>query len=216
MASGFEILGLIGNTINIIETTIAVYDAIKNLRELPGAFQEVNNRLPLVKLALENAKGRATNAKPGNEATALKKLVASCEKKAKKLHDIFMEIAQKSTSREFVVAAYRSIVLKLGKKARVETLMDDILKDLGVMATHDVFQAAMKERIAEVDKARQELAEVPPSLPDSDLEDKAGAASQIGDNNRQYNNFGEGTQKNVDGNVYEAQGNMSFGMGHGQ
>ncbi len=38
------------------------------------------------------------------------------------------------------------------------------------------------------------------------------AANQYGDNNRQYNQFGEGTQKIVGGHYFEAQGNQNFGM----
>jgi hypothetical protein len=38
------------------------------------------------------------------------------------------------------------------------------------------------------------------------------AANQYGDNNRQYNQFGEGAQRIVDGRYFEAHGNQSFGM----
>ncbi|OKO90002.1 hypothetical protein PENSUB_13543 [Penicillium subrubescens] len=38
------------------------------------------------------------------------------------------------------------------------------------------------------------------------------AAGQYGDNNRQYNQFGEGAQKIVDGHYFEAHGNQNFGM----
>ncbi|KAK3897175.1 sesB-related regulatory [Staphylotrichum tortipilum] len=45
-----------------------------------------------------------------------------------------------------------------------------------------------------------------------DLDEQAGTASQHGDGNRQFNNFGTGTQKNVDGNYFEAKGDQHFGM----
>lgn len=41
---------------------------------------------------------------------------------------------------------------------------------------------------------------------------KPEAASQHGNNGRQYNLFGEGTQKITDGHYFEANGNQNFGM----
>ena len=38
------------------------------------------------------------------------------------------------------------------------------------------------------------------------------AANQYGDSNRQYNLFGEGTQKIADGHYFEAKGDQNFGM----
>ncbi|KAJ4287135.1 hypothetical protein N0V88_007757 [Collariella sp. IMI 366227] len=43
------------------------------------------------------------------------------------------------------------------------------------------------------------------------LDEQPGTATQHGDGNRQFNNFGTGTQKNVDGNYFEAKGNQNFG-----
>ena len=52
-----------------------------------------------------------------------------------------------------------------------------------------------------------------PSLSNnSDYEGRPGIASQYGDGNRQFNNFGTGTQKNVDGHYFEAKGDQNFGM----
>ncbi|XP_014559425.1 hypothetical protein COCVIDRAFT_92155 [Bipolaris victoriae FI3] len=209
MASGFEILGLIGSIVIIVDTTIEVYDAIKNLHGLPEAFQQVSNRLPLVKNAFEDAKGPAKNAS-SNDEKALKELLESCEKKARELQKIFMKIAKKSTGSEPVISVYRSLVLKLGKKSRVEILMDDILKDLQVMVAHSVFRAATQKRVEEVERARQELAEVPPSLSDSDFDERPDTANQYGDGNRQYNAFG-GIQKDVDGSYFEAGRDQNFG-----
>ena len=42
--------------------------------------------------------------------------------------------------------------------------------------------------------------------------DQPGAAVQHGENARQYNHFGEGTQKITDGHYFEAKGDQNFGM----
>ena len=209
MASGFEIFGLISAIITITDTTIEVYSAIKDLHELPEAFQQVNYRLPLVKEILEDVKKRAKNAS-SSEAKALKGVLESCEKKAKELQKIFIEIAKESTSSKFIISVYRPLVLKLGKKARVEDLMDGILNDLGLLAAHQVFQTAMQRQVKPLEKAREELANVPPSLPDSEFEEKPGAANQYGDGNRQNNVFG-GTQNNIEGHYFDAKGDQNFG-----
>ncbi|KAK3687144.1 hypothetical protein B0T22DRAFT_121460 [Podospora appendiculata] len=47
---------------------------------------------------------------------------------------------------------------------------------------------------------------------DRDRDEQPGTASQHGDGNRQFNNFGTGPQKNVDGNYFEAKGDQHFGM----
>lgn len=209
MASGFEILGLISAIITITDTTIEVYNAIKDLNELPEAFQQVNHRLPLVKEILEEVKRQAKNA-TSSEAKALKGVLESCEKKAKELQQIFIGISKESTGSKFIISVYRPLVLKLGKKARVEDLMDGILDDLGLLAAHQIFQTAMQRQIKPLEQARQELANVPPSLPDSEFEGKPGVAHQYGDGNRQNNVFG-GTQNNVEGNYYDAKGDQNFG-----
>ena len=48
-------------------------------------------------------------------------------------------------------------------------------------------------------------------LNDSSPDKQSGTANQYGDNSRQYNAFGNATQKNVDGHYFEAKGNMTFG-----
>ncbi|KAK3305293.1 uncharacterized protein B0T15DRAFT_574665 [Chaetomium strumarium] len=49
-----------------------------------------------------------------------------------------------------------------------------------------------------------------PLCNDRDLNEQPGSAIQNGDGNRQFNNFGTGTQKNVDGNYFEAKGDQNF------
>ena len=66
-------------------------------------------------------------------------------------------------------------------------------------------------RWIDANAAESQLANVPPSLPDADLDEQPGRANQYGDGNRQYNNLGSGTMKNVDGHYFEAQGNQTFG-----
>ncbi|KAJ4287136.1 hypothetical protein N0V88_007758 [Collariella sp. IMI 366227] len=208
--SATEIPAQITRLIQVTEGTMEVYDTVKDLRGLPEAFQEVNKCLLLVEPTLREAKTPAKKVKSTDDANMLETRLYNCEEKAENLLEIFQKIARKRTE-EFVPSVYRSIAVKLGKH-RVETLMGGILEDLLALVTHQEFQAVTQNRVGPLEKARQELAKVSPSLSESDLDEQPGTATQHGDGNRQFNNFGTGTQKNVDGNYFEAKGSQNFGM----
>ncbi|KAI0435534.1 WD40-repeat-containing domain protein [Xylaria telfairii] len=204
--SGVEVFGLIGTTITIIEATIKVYDAIKDLHGLPDTFRQVSDRLPLVKAILVDAEKEETteeaNPMSSKEATSLMKTIESCKKKFEKLQNIFTKIQRSSSSTS--ISVYRSLVLKLGKESRVEALMSDILKDLQVLVAHRAFQPSTQKHIKEVEKARQELDKVPPSLPDSNFYEAPKLAQQTAGRDMYNNtNTGPGTQRNVVGSSYE-------------
>ncbi|OGE46780.1 hypothetical protein PENARI_c112G10059 [Penicillium arizonense] len=200
-----QIAGLIGVTEDIVEA----YDSIKNLSSLPEAFQEVNRRLPLLEQTLRDAESPAKKLKSTDDTQGLETVLHSCDEKANNMLEIFEKIGKKSKG-QYDSSVYRAIVTKPGKH-RVETLMAGILEDLGVLVAHNIFLAEMKRQVEPLAKALEELAEVSPSLADSNLADQPGAANQYGDNNRQYNLFGNGTQKIATGHYFEARGNQNFG-----
>lgn len=208
--AGPDISHQIACLIKVTEDIVEAYDPIKDLRGLPEAFQEVNKLLPLVEQTLRGAKIPSKKLKSADDSKALETVLYSCDEKAGKLLEIFRIIAKKSKDR-YDSSVYRAIVIRQGKH-RVETLMDGILEDLGVLVAHHIFLAEMQMQVEPLADAREELAKVSPSLADTDLAEQPGAASQYGDNNRQYNLFGEGTQKIADGHYFEAQGNQNFGM----
>ncbi|KAK4466273.1 hypothetical protein QBC42DRAFT_259785 [Cladorrhinum samala] len=208
-----EIPRLVADLIEATEDIIEAYDKIKDLRDLPEAFQELNKWLPLVEETLREAKTPAKKVKPGHDASELETRLSSCGEKTDKLLEMFQKVAKKSTKlQEYDASAYRSIAIKLGKH-RAEALMVGILEDLEVLAAHPVFQAAMQKQVEPLSKAREQLENVPPSLLDSDLEEEqARTVSQSGNWNRQFNNFGTGVMKNVDGHYFEAKGDQNFGI----
>ncbi|KAJ6091638.1 hypothetical protein N7467_003607 [Penicillium canescens] len=199
-----QIAGLIGVTEDIVEA----YNSIKNLCSLPEAFQEVNKRLPLLEQTLRDAEIPAKKLKPTDDTKALETVLHRCDERADKMLEIFEEIGKRSKD-QYDSSVYRAIVTKQGKH-RVETLMAGILEDLGVLVAHNIFLAEMKRQVEPLAKAREELAEVSPSLADSNMADQSGAANQYGDNNRQYNLFGNGTQKVANGHYFEAMGDQNF------
>lgn len=196
--------------IEVTESIIKAYDPLKDLRDLPEAFREVNRQLPLVKQTLRSATIMANKIQSSDDAKELGTLLHTCDEKANKLLEIFMRIA-KNASQGYDHLMYREIVIKQGRH-RVENLMDGILQGLGNLVVHHISPVEVQAQVKLLGNAREELAKVSPSLADSELVELPGTASQHGDYSRQYNLFGEGTQKIVDGHFFEAHGNQNFGM----
>jgi hypothetical protein len=201
-----QIAGLIDDTEDIAEA----YDSIKYLRGLPEAFQEVSKHLPLIEKILRDTKISAKRLKPTDDATVLEAVLNSYDERVYKLLEIFKRIAKKSTD-QYDSSVYREIAIKQGKQ-RVETVMDGILDDLSTLVAHSLFPTEIQRQVDALAKAREELVKVPPSLANSDLNERAGAANQYGNNNQQYNNPGNGNLKKVDGNNYEAYRDINIGM----
>lgn len=203
-----DIFRQIGDLIEVTEDIVDAYGSIESLCSLPEAFQEVNKCLPLVEQTLQDAKTPAERLKSADDTMTLERILDSCNNKASNLREIFKQLGEISKD-QYDPSLYQQIIVKQDKQ-RVETLMDGILKDLGALVTH-IFSGEMQRPVEPLAQARKDLAEVSPSLADSDLADKPGAASQYGDNNCQYNLFGKGIQKVTGGHYFEARGNQNFG-----
>ncbi|KAI2701377.1 hypothetical protein DTO013E5_9803 [Penicillium roqueforti] len=208
--SDIEIIRQITDLIGVTESIMVAFGSIKDLSSLPEAFQEAMRWLPLVENTLRHAKRAAEKLNSTEDARALKTVLHDCDKKADNILEIFEQLGEKSNG-EYNSSVYRCIVIKQGKQ-RVETLMDGILEDLGTLVTHKAFLGEMHNQINLLAKAREYLAGICPSLADSDLADQPRAANQYGENSRQYNLFGEGTQRIADGHYFEAKGNQNFGI----
>ncbi|KAM7211579.1 hypothetical protein V8F06_013049 [Rhypophila decipiens] len=200
----------IARLIGVIEDLTEAYDTIKDLRGLPEAFQESSKCLRLVEQTLRTAKSPAKSVDTADDVEVLGARLDCSEEKADKLLEIFQKISRKSTE-EFVPSVYRSTAVKLGKHS-AETLMVGILEDLEMLAAHHLFRVVMQNQVEPLNKARQKLADVNPSLLDLDKEGQPGTANQFGDGNRMFANFG-GSQKNIEGGNYESGGGvMNIGM----
>ncbi|KAL4916604.1 hypothetical protein BDW62DRAFT_202589 [Aspergillus aurantiobrunneus] len=148
-------------TLTTVETLSKAYDAIKDLNELPKAFEEVNKRLSIAQSTLEVIKHEIETRRPTSDPSSSPKildLLKSCEDGLRKLQDVFTEIKKSDhgSPRNF----YRKLVLKLGTAHSVESNMGAILNDLQLLATDHVFQTTTKYQVEELEKAIKELAEV--------------------------------------------------------
>ncbi|KDN70615.1 hypothetical protein CSUB01_04476 [Colletotrichum sublineola] len=174
-------LSITASTITVIQSLIAAYDTIKHIKDLPKAFAEVGRNLPLVNETLDLAQQALVADKPDeNVQSAIQPALADCLKRAKTIKDIFGEIEpghqqeKGGGAREWSAFArfYRKKVVPLGKAHKVEALMRDILSRLKVLAIHHVFKAHAESlgQIEKLESAIRALAEVEPSLPDSEFD----------------------------------------------
>jgi hypothetical protein len=158
--AGF-VVGLIASVISIIEATKTVYDAAKDAKGQPEAFRQVAARLPLVIDILRSAKARALDE---TAAEAIEHSLKSCKAKAEKLQEIFQKVIRKDDDKWY--DRYKKAVGTVGKGAKVESLLGEILKDIQVIACKKLEGTATSAQVKELEQAIKQMNEMPSSLQD--------------------------------------------------
>jgi len=179
-------LSIVASTIGIIGAISKSYEVVKTILNLPSAFEEVNKQLPLVNRTLRAAMLRLENgpAPTDDEKAQITDIVKICQDKADKLVKIFQELEKKRKSDAEAVswvklrATYRKVLAGL-KAHRVEALMQEILKSVKNLALNQVFEAATKADLKEIEKAIKDLSQVQPSLEDSEFEGTGGIIASL-------------------------------------
>jgi hypothetical protein len=167
------VIGLISGVISIIEATKTVYDAAKDAKGQPKA-------LPLVNEILQSTKQR-TQTLDESAMEALKPILKSCKVKAEDLEKLFQEVVRKDDDKWY--DRYKKIVGILGKGGRVEGLMEEILKDIQVLACERLTGTATDTQTKELEEAIKEMNDMPSSLPDevgSFIQTHSGSGDNIG------------------------------------
>ncbi|KAL2874435.1 hypothetical protein SGCOL_010415 [Colletotrichum sp. CLE4] len=213
-------LSITASTLTVIQSLLATFDTIKHIRGLPAAFREVGESLPLVENTLQLVHEALKAEKP--YVAAEKELITAlfdCQNRASTLRDIFKDIEggknQEKEAKEWSALAkfYHNKIVPLGKAHKVESLMQDILKKLKVLAIRQIFKASaeLQKQVDSLEDAIRSLSEVDPSLQDSDVD---AASNNISMNN--YNKAKElvSTGSNAEiamGDKYHSGHNMYFG-----
>jgi hypothetical protein len=214
-------LSIIAGIITIVDSILSTYSAIREIKGLPKAFEEVEGDLPLVKETLEIAHRQLYYNTPSDaEKRAIEPVIKACESKLVELNKILTRIQkQKKESNgetkdwSSLAKFYHKIVVPMGKAHRVETLMSAMMNSLKALAIHQVFKAATQPQIGKLEEAIQGLLQVEPSIPDSVFETNGSTVNQT--NNDRANGFicTECTMHNiVGGNVWKSDQSMNFGM----
>ncbi|KAI9679647.1 MAG: hypothetical protein M1829_001609 [Trizodia sp. TS-e1964] len=203
--SGAEIiavLGGIGAILEISKTISEVYTTFKDLQGLPKAFSLVARRLPLVNDILESVK-RHVEAE-GNEVVCrtIMPIVEHSETNIKTIEEIFEKLKPGDGAKK--LERYIKAVKARGKGSKVENLMANVFKDVQLLNLQRGMNTTTHEQQAEVLAAIQELADVPPSVPDSEFHEHGLTMSQSGSGTQQYVATGDAFSSGG-GKIYSAQ-----------
>lgn len=192
------VLGVISSIISIVDGTKQVYGAATNAQGLPEAFREVAARLPIVQNILDSAKRHIEDGDADEDSCkGAKDVVKSCEKKAKKLDELFQKVipADSASRAEKYLLAVRT----MGKGSRVETLMKGMLVDVQLFAINHGMTTVTDTQRREVAEAIKEVAALPASIPEQAIEGTGFTAIHSGS-----------------GSIHQAQGYQYINPGSGQ
>jgi N-terminal domain on NACHT_NTPase and P-loop NTPases len=198
------VVGLISGVISIVEATKRVYDAAKDAKGQPEAFRQVVARLPLVIDILRSVETRAQELDEQVEE-ALEHILKSCKAKAEKLQEIFQKVVRKDDDKWY--DRYKKAVATVGKGAKVENLLGEILKDIQVIACEKLEGTATGAQVKELEQAIKEMNEMSHSL-----QEQTGGVTQhhYGSGNNNVNT-GEGFQHTGTGDIITVRGDAHFG-----
>ena len=204
------VLGVVSSIISIVDGTKQVYDAATNAQGLPEAFREVAGRLPIVKNTLALTQQHIDRGDVDvNSYKGMKHVVEACEKKAKKLGNLFLKAIPTDSASD--LKRYYKAVKACGKGNEVENLMKGILEDVQLLACERGMKTGTKAQQEQIVKAITEVSAVLPSVPEH-------VFHETGFTNT---NSGPGTQYNAQGEIIaqgsarqynSAGGAMYFGM----
>lgn len=146
---------LISSVISILKVTKNLYDAARDTRGQPVAFREVAARLPRVIETLDRLIVRA-QAEALDEPTkeTLKTILEPCHSNVKKLHKIFLDVVPEDADKKYI--RYKKALSGLGKRKKVEYLMEEILRDTQFIRSR-MIGIATDEQMKEMDEAFKQI-----------------------------------------------------------
>lgn len=172
--SGVEIIGLISAAIEGVKICRQIYKTIKDTKDLPEAFHEVNKQLPLAQNTLEGAKrvaedaiaaGNGSSNNLANVGESMLATISSCAKKVAELKGIFRKARDLREDGHPFRKGYRAVVEKMGgTNHRVEELMRGILDSILSLSANQVFRLATSDQVDKINQGIKALEAVEPSV----------------------------------------------------
>ncbi|KAI0551945.1 SesA protein [Xylaria curta] len=141
---GADILGLISDTIEIVDAIVKIHVAMQDASGLPSSFREVGRRMPLLKDTLQASQRGLKEEDNEISYVTLKQVIESCNDKVAALEQIFREtmVAPGASRPERYVTAARA----LAKARRVQVLMNGITDNMRVLTTNYAAHAATRSQ----------------------------------------------------------------------
>ena len=194
--SGVEVLGVISSIIQVVDATVKLYRAAKDISALPSSFKDAASRLPLVQHTIARIQeSLVENELPRHAQEAVKTALEACMLKARKLEAIFRLVAMPPGASR--LDRYRRALRVLPKADRVDGLMNGILADLQLLTGNSALQWAAMPR--------------PMAIPLKELHRGRTVVKQHGnDACMSFSNTGSGHQV-----VSTSDGNQNINLGSG-
>lgn len=164
--SGAEIISLISSTITIIQAVREICNHWKDADKLPLAMREVRDKLPIIVDTLERAAHKQNEAVYEKTYRESKSLAENCQKRAKKLEEIFQSIAVEGDAP--LLVRYRKAVKSLGKGNQVEVLTRAIVEDVRLLVDNHAVRGPTEEQISELRQVIEDLSNIELSVSDDE------------------------------------------------
>ncbi|KAI8317189.1 hypothetical protein K4K59_011101 [Colletotrichum sp. SAR11_240] len=191
---------IVTTTLGFIGTAIKSYNIIKEIKDLPEAFKEVERQLPLVESILIDLMKRLASCKTTDaDEMMLADQILLCEKDAKTLNEIFEKLAEKcaedqnDTKTWAKARAWYREALQGMKARQVESLLKKILGRVKLLALNEL--VGMNSHLDHITEAIDRLSKVDSSLGGSEPE-RGGICAQ-----QTNGDSASGTQYIVSGGV---------------
>lgn len=194
--SGVEILGLISAAVDGVKISRIMYETIKDRKDLPDAFHEINKQLALVQSTLEAAQKavkytvNADNNHLANELVSFVGTIAGCNKKLEELDATVRRTREMIEDGNPFRKPYRAF--ERLENPRLEALTRDILDDILSLRANQVFHLAIQDQVDGIHQALEALKVVEPSVEEG--KEEAGSLSV---HSSSYSQLSDGDMHNV-------------------
>lgn len=185
--SGAEVISLISAIITVIDFAKKAADQLKDANNLPEAFRQVNDRLPILVNTLKTIEDNLSNDDVyQDQYREMMEIIAKSQDKADDLREILESVA--AADDDSKLQRYRKVIRRLGKESRVEELTKEIGEDIRVLAQFKAVSmgASAQEQLDSLLEALKELAAVESSMPDSASSSLYNSHTGSGHINNQY------------------------------
>ena len=163
--SGLEIIGGISAIINIIDTSIKIYDSARKDVRLSKTFQTIGRRLPIILDTLRTCQTQLKSIKASISANiykVLKHILEDYNKKARNLKEIFEKIIP--DKRDAWEKRYLKVIKRLRKESKIKKLILSITKNIQLVVNHYIVKSAKPKKNIKLSKIIEEINAVESSI----------------------------------------------------
>ena len=183
--SGIEtalgVYGLITGTITIVETSIKIYDAVKDKSGIPEKLKKISDKLPALLELLEGARAQAEKFHPTEQTwIEVKKAIQHCREACEGLQYHLESVYQKADAGT-TARVFKNIGNVISDKSKTaEGLLKEIYTYLEILKHHQIITNA--KLLDDIKKTVDEL------FPTSGITQNNVSGTNVGHNNGQINN----------------------------